>query len=103
VRIVAIGHPDAVLGFSLAAVDGVVATSAEQVNRALDDVLSTQDVGIVLVTDDVASLIEGRMDQLRLQSTIPLVVEVPGPRGEHADRPTLSDIIRRAIGVDIPA
>jgi len=40
-KVVAIGHPDAVLGFSLAAVNGVVVTTTEEVNRALDDALST--------------------------------------------------------------
>ena len=101
-RVVAIGHPDAILGLSLAAVSGVVATSAEEVSQALDDALSTPDVGIVLVTDDVARLIEGRMDQLRLESAIPLVIELPGPGSTYPDRPALSEMIRRAIGIEIP-
>lgn len=100
-KVVAIGHPDAVLGFSLAAVNGVVVTTAEGANQALDDALSTPDVGIVLVTDDVASLVASRMDQLRLQSAIPLVVELPGPGSTHPDHPALSEMIRRAIGVEI--
>ena len=101
-KVVAIGHPDAALGFSLAAVDGVVATSVEEVNHALDDALSATDVGIVLVTDDVAGLIPGRMEELRLESAIPLVIELPGPGSTFPDRPALSEMIRRAIGVAIP-
>ena len=100
-ELMVIGHPAAVLGFSLAGVSGQIATSAEEVNQALDDVLAIPDVGIVLVTDDVGSLIEGRMDRLRLRGTVPLFIEIPGPAGVRPDRPSLSELIRRAIGIRI--
>ena len=100
-KVLTVGHPDAVLGFSLAGVDGRIATTVEEANSALDDVLAASDVGIVLVTEDVARLIEGRMDHLRLRSTVPLVIEIPGPEGMRPDYPSLSEIVRRAIGVKI--
>jgi V/A-type H+-transporting ATPase subunit F len=100
-RMMVVGHQDAVLGFSLAGVPGLVATTAQEVDQALDDVLAIPDVGIVLVTDDVGSLIEGRMDRLRLRSTVPLFIEIPGPGGVRPGRPSLSEIIQRAIGVKI--
>ena len=100
-RMMVVGHRDAVLGFSLVGVPGLIAATAQEVNQALDDVLAIPDVGIVLVTDDVGSLIEGRMDRLRLRGTVPLFIEIPGPAGVRPDRPSLSDIIRRAIGVKI--
>jgi vacuolar-type H+-ATPase subunit F/Vma7 len=96
-----VGHRDAVLGFSLAGVPGLIATTAQEVDQALDDVLAISDVGIVLVTDDVGSLIEERMDQLRLRDTVPLFIEIPGPAGVRPGRPSLSEIIRRAIGIRI--
>jgi vacuolar-type H+-ATPase subunit F/Vma7 len=58
-------------------------------------------VGIVLVTEDVADLIQMRMDQLMLRSTVPLVVEIPGPEGPRPGRPSLSDVVKRAVGVKI--
>ena len=36
-KVLVIGHPDAVLGFSLAGVGGRVASNADEVNQALDD------------------------------------------------------------------
>jgi len=100
-KMLVIGHPETVLGFSLVGVHGQVARTAEEVNQALDEALSAEDVGIVLVTEDVADLIQPRMDQLKLHSTVPLVVEIPGPEGPRPDRPSLSEVIRRAIGVRI--
>jgi V/A-type H+-transporting ATPase subunit F len=100
-KVLVIGHPEAVLGFSLAGVQGQAASTAEQVNQALDNALITPDIGIILVTQDVAKLIQSRMDQLQLRSTIPLVVEIPGPEGVSPDQPSLSDVVLRAIGIKI--
>jgi vacuolar-type H+-ATPase subunit F/Vma7 len=49
-KILVIGHPEAVLGFSLVGVHGQTATSAEEANQALDSALASSDVGIILVT-----------------------------------------------------
>lgn len=100
-KVLVIGHPEAVLGFSLAGVQGQAAMTAEQVNLALDTALIAPDIGIILVTQDVAKLIQNRMDQLQLRSTIPLVVEIPGPEGVSPDQPSLSDVVLRAIGIKI--
>ncbi len=100
-KMMVIGHPKAVLGFSLVGVTGEAATSAEEVNQALDKALSAKDIGILLITQDVARMIPGRMEQLELHSTVPLVVEIPSPAGVSPDQPSLSDIVLRAIGVKI--
>jgi len=100
-KILVIGNQEAVLGFSLAGVQGQMVSSVEETNLALDKALSSPDVGIVLVTQDVSSMIQPRMDQLQLRSTIPLVVEIPGPEGISPDQPSLSDVVLRAIGVKI--
>jgi V/A-type H+-transporting ATPase subunit F len=100
-KVLVIGHSEAVLGFSLVGVHGQVAETAQEANRALDEALSTSDVGIILVTEDVAELVEARMDELKRRSTVPLVVEIPGPDSIDAERPSLSQVIQRAIGVKI--
>jgi V/A-type H+-transporting ATPase subunit F len=100
-KVLVIGHPEAILGFLLVGVHGQVATSAVEVNQALDDALSAPDIGIILVTEDVAGLIEARMDQLKLRSPVPLVVEIPAPGGVHPDQPSLSEVVRRAIGMKV--
>jgi V/A-type H+-transporting ATPase subunit F len=100
-KVLVIGHPEAVLGFSLAGVSGRVATSAAEVNQALDDVQASKDVGIVLVTQDVAQLIPARMEHLKLRSTIPLVVEIPAQGGAPEGQESLGEIVLRAIGIKL--
>jgi V/A-type H+-transporting ATPase subunit F len=100
-KVFVIGNQEAVLGFSLVGVAGTVAATAAEANLALDDALANPQAGIVLVTEDIAGLIEARMDHLKLRSTVPLVVEIPGPAGVRTDRPSLNDIMLRAIGVKL--
>jgi V/A-type H+-transporting ATPase subunit F len=100
-RVLVIGHPEAVLGFSLVGVHGQMAASAEEVNQALDNALAAPDIGIILVTEDVAGLIESRMDQLMSHSTVPLVVVIPAPGAIRPDRPSLREVVQRAIGVKL--
>ncbi len=100
-KVLVIGHPNAVLGFSLVGVSGEVATSAAEANQALDKALSAKDIGIILITQDAAKLIGPRMEQLGLRSTVPLVVEIPSSAGVDPSQPSLSDIVLRAIGVKI--
>jgi len=100
-KILVIGHPDAVLGFSLAGVGGKIASTADEVNQALDDAQADREVGIVLVTQDVAGLIPDRMEHLSLRSTIPLVVEIPSRGGVPEGQPSLGDIVLRAIGIKL--
>jgi vacuolar-type H+-ATPase subunit F/Vma7 len=100
-KVLVIGHPEAVLGFSLAGVSGRVATTAAELNEALDEVQSSRDVGIVLVTEDVAQLIPARMEHLKLRSTIPLVVEIPAKGSVAESQESLGEIVLRAIGIKL--
>ncbi len=100
-KMIVIGHPQAVLGFSLVGVDGMPATSPEEANRALDTALAAEDMGVILVTEDVAAQVGPRMDQLKQRSTVPLVVEVPAPGGPRSGQPSLGEVVFRAIGVKL--
>jgi V/A-type H+-transporting ATPase subunit F len=98
-KVFVIGNQQAVLGFSLVGVHGKAVTSASEASEALDEALSNAENGIVLITEDVAGLVQARMDQLKLRSTVPLVVEIPGPEGVAEGQPSLNEIVMRAIGV----
>lgn len=100
-KLMVIGNQDAVRGFALAGVRGQIVTTAEELNQALDAALANEEIGIVLVTEDVANLARQRVDTLMARSTTTLVVEIPGPEGPSPDRPPLSAVIRRTIGVKI--
>jgi V/A-type H+-transporting ATPase subunit F len=100
-RVHVIGNPDAVLGFSLAGVGGRAVHTQDEAHQALDDLLRDKEIGILLITQDVARLMQSRMDDLKLHSTLPLIVEIPSPSGVPAGEPSLSEIVLRAIGIKL--
>lgn len=98
-KIHVIGHPEAVQGFALVGIQGEIAVTADEVNAALDQALNIEDLGIVLVTEDAAALVKTRINQLKYQSEIPLVVEIPSPNPSLEKQDSLNEIIERAIGI----
>lgn len=100
-RVLVIGSQDAVWGFALAGVHGEIATTPEELLQALDTALADKEIGIVLITDDVADLARQRVDRLIARSTVPLVVEIPGPGGPSPDKASLSEVLRQTIGVKL--
>jgi V/A-type H+-transporting ATPase subunit F len=99
--VIIVGSAPAVWGFALAGVEGRIVETAEQLEGVLDDVLARPNVGILLVTEDVAALARERMDALVTRSAVPLVVEIPGPQGPSPDRPSIQELLRHAIGVRV--
>lgn len=100
-KMIVIGHPQAVLGFSLVGVDGLPVTTAAEINQALDGALADEEVGVILVTEDAAGQVGPRMESLRQRSVTPLVVEIPAPGGPRPGQPTLGELVFRAIGVKV--
>lgn len=98
-KIRVVGHPEAVQGFALVGILGEAATTAEEANAALERALALPDVGIVLVSEGVAAMIQERINQLKYQSEIPLVVEIPGPKPILEKQDSLNELIQRAIGI----
>ncbi len=96
-----IGHPEAVLGFSLAGVEGRAVANAAEAGQALEAALSAGDIGIVLITQDAAGWIGPRMEKLKLRRSAPLIVEIPSPKGVPAGEPPLKEVVQRTIGIKI--
>jgi vacuolar-type H+-ATPase subunit F/Vma7 len=44
-------------------------------------------------------MMPGRMDELKLRSTLPLIVEIPGPDGIPEGEASLGELVLRAIGI----
>jgi V/A-type H+-transporting ATPase subunit F len=95
-----IGDEDTVLGFRCAGVPGVAVKDRPEALAALKSAQESQ-TGIVILTQEVAAMMQDEVDALRFGSGLPMVVEIPGARGPLAGRKSLSDVIRQAIGVRV--
>jgi vacuolar-type H+-ATPase subunit F/Vma7 len=93
-----IGDSDMLTGFRLVGVDGVEVSSLDETEKAITDALQRTDIAILIVSDVFSNepSIRKRIDQVRLECTTPLIVEVPSSRNP-SNRVQLSDIIGKIL------
>jgi V/A-type H+-transporting ATPase subunit F len=94
-----IGHPDAVLGFALAGVLGTPAQTEAEARSALEQAMQEPDAGLILITKDAARLLPDVVEDLKLRSSLPLIVEIPSPEGTPEGEASLGELVLRAIGI----
>lgn len=94
-----IADEDTVIGFSLAGVQGVIVTTAEEIRKAFDQVTQMNDIGILLLTERVAQMIREKVDNWIIGGSQPLIVEIPDSQGPLEGRRTPHEFVKSAIGV----
>ena len=99
-RYLVIADEDTVLGFRCSGVAGIAVHSRADALAALKSARDSQ-AGVVILTQEVAAMMQEEVDALRFGGGLPMVVEIPSARGPLAGRKSLSDVIRQAIGVRV--
>lgn len=92
---------DTAVGMRLAGIDGVIAHTREEVEAALDQAVSTADIGIVLMTEGLGDLCPERVYEIKLNARRPLIVEIPDRHADGRSENSISRYVREAIGVKI--
>ncbi len=96
-----IGDEDAVLGFELVGIPGSAVSSPEEAEEAFGKALSFRDIGIIIITEEAADGIREIVDKYMFTRTFPLIVEIPGSRGEEKPRKDLRALVNEAIGIKL--
>lgn len=96
-----IGDEFSILGYSLVGIRGVVANTKEEAADALKNASQDSDVGIVLITQRIASQIQPLVDEMKLKMATPIVLEIPDRHGPVEGRESALDIVQRLIGIKV--
>ncbi|HPJ21145.1 MAG TPA: V-type ATP synthase subunit F [Clostridia bacterium] len=88
-------------GMRLAGIDGVVVHSPDEVAREIDSCLKDKEIGIILITEVLAAMIPSRIDDIRLNMPMPLIVVIPDRHGTKRKSDSITRYVRDAIGVKI--
>jgi len=96
-----IGDEDALLGFGMVGVDGVMARNAEETRHALHQALENPDIGIILINENLASLIREEVDRYVFTREFPLILEIPDRLGKREGQKGLRDMVNEAIGIKL--
>ena len=105
-----IGSREIVLAFKMTGINGTVAENRSEALEAFNRLTGKGGFGnvptdehprILILSEDVASLIESEEIEWQKTGKFPLIVEVPGINGHVEGKKTLTDAIREAIGINI--
>ena len=92
---------DTLTGMRLAGIEGVVVHEKQEIKQALDEVLSQKDIGIILMTEKLGKEIPEIVDDIKLNRTFPLLLEIPDRHGSGRRPDFITTYINEAIGIKI--
>jgi V/A-type H+-transporting ATPase subunit F len=84
-RLVAIGSRVFVSSLRLAGVQGIIADSPEQALSQINSIGTSDDVGLLLLSDDIGKEIRYQLTEIRAKRPIPLIFELPSPGSKKED------------------
>lgn len=93
-------NTDTQVGLRLAGVEGVVARSKQEAEKAIAKVLADETVGILLITEGLAEQCADQLAEWKMNGRTPLVVEIPDRHGAR-NHDAIGRYIREAIGVKL--
>jgi V/A-type H+-transporting ATPase subunit F len=96
-----IGDSDTVLGFQLVGLEGEEVRSPEEAQEALKKAFQIEGLGIIIITERIASTIRNLVDQYVYKATFPLIIEIPDREGPVEGRKSIRELIRAAVGVHL--
>lgn len=108
-----IGERELVLGFALVGVQGTVVGSRDEAIDAFfratgrgnmlagGTPVTGERAKVLILTEEVAEMLEQEVREWQMGGEYPLIVEVPSLHGHMSGRKTLTDSIREAIGIHV--
>jgi vacuolar-type H+-ATPase subunit F/Vma7 len=97
-KVVAVGGKAFVTGFVLSGANGEYAPSSKEALDKIRRLVTDPDVGLIMVSDDVAKPINDELTEMRSKRAVPLIYSVPGP-GSKAEKVEYRAMLRAILGV----
>ncbi len=94
----AVGGKAFVTGFVLSGVSGEYVSSPEAALEKVQLLSKDPEVGLIMISDDVARPIRDELMSVKSRKAVPLVYEVPGP-GSKAEKVEYRAMLRAILGV----
>lgn len=92
---------DTQIGMRLSGIEGVVVHEPDEVESALKDACSKDDIGIILMTRKLIQLCPDLVFDYKLNHKRPLIVEIPDRHATSQISDTISRYIREAVGIQV--
>jgi len=92
---------DTLTGLRLVGINGVIVHTKEEFEIALNNILEDKEIGILLLMETHAREFCDLVDRIKLNSQMPLIVEIPDRHGSGRREDFISFYIKEAIGLKL--
>lgn len=101
-KIAALVDQETAVGLRLAGVHELFIPTQETVRSMFHDLTKRTDIGVVIITEQIAQDLGTVLKEFRIHQKRPIFVEIPDKKGKregHID--IVSYLIKRAVGIDV--
>lgn len=88
-------------GMRLAGVEGVVVHEREEVLEELKKIKQNKDIGILIITELLAEKVQPQLNEMKLSSSLPIIIEIPDRHGSRRPADFLTRYIKESVGLKI--
>ena len=88
-------------GMRLAGVEGCIVHERAERRKALEDVISNKENGIILLTEKFGREFPDIIDDVRLNRRLPLLIEIPDRHGTGRKPDFITSYVSEAIGIKL--
>lgn len=92
---------DTQVGMRLAGIKGIIVHERAEVEKELNEAMSDKDIGIILITEKLASLVNDEITRLKLNMDIPLIIVIPDRHGTNRGKDSITRYVKESIGLKI--
>jgi V/A-type H+-transporting ATPase subunit F len=96
-----LGEEEILIGFDVVGIQGRLVSTREEALEGFAYGLSLPELKVLIMTEEVSSLIEEKVVEWNMSGRFPLLVEIPGLGGRMEGKKTLVESIREAVGINV--
>lgn len=100
-KIIVIGDAFTTTGFRLAGIADYIIADGKKAEKALEQNLDREDVGIIIINEKVLAEADWRLRKRIDAMAKPSVVTVPDRSGKSFEEESLGVLVKRALGFDL--
>ena len=92
---------DTLTGMRLAGVEGCIVHERAELRKALEDAIANKENGIILLTEKFGREFPDIIDDVRLNSRLPLLIEITDRHGTGRKPDFITSYVSEAIGIKL--
>ena len=99
-KLVCLCDEESSIGFKISGIETIVVKNFSEAKEIFKETISRKDVGIILVTKVISSLIKEDIEKQIYNYVFPLVIEIPS-KDKKLEEKSAKQFLKEAIGISL--